>query len=93
MVSKNPPWKRHYKKEAAYEDTPQQVRDRELRNKARAQLTKTRGKSIPHSLDVAHVVSVEKGGTDRPRNLRIETIKRNRSWRKGQKGYHVPKDI
>jgi putative SOS response-associated peptidase YedK len=91
--SKNPSWKRDYQKEDKYEDSPTQVKHRELRNKARSELTKARHKSISHNLDVAHIEPLAGRGTDAARNLRVETIKKNRSWRRGQKGYHVPKDV
>jgi len=90
MVSKNPASKRDYKKEARYEDTPAQVAHREERNKARAIETRKLGHSPTG--DVAHVVPEARGGHTTPGNIRVETVARNRSWRKGQKGYNVPDD-
>jgi hypothetical protein len=83
--------KRDYTKATKYEEKPAQVRHREERNKARALLAKTRGKTL--SGDVAHITSLGKGGSDAPSNLRVESVKKNRSWRKGQRGYNVPKDV
>ena len=83
---------RDYKKATEYEEKPEQVRHREERNRARAQLSKTTGKALS-GRDVAHIKSLGKGGTDAPSNLRVESIRKNRSWRKGQKGYNVPKDV
>lgn len=90
MVSKNPASKRDYKKEARYEDTPQQVAHREERNKARAQETRKAGHAL--SGDVAHIKPLAREGGSGASNLRVETVAKNRSWRAGQKGYHVPDD-
>lgn len=83
---------RDYRKATAYEEQPEQVKHREERNRARAQLAKTHPKGLS-GRDVAHIKSLGKGGTDAPSNLRVESIRKNRSWRKGQKGYDVPKDV
>ena len=90
MVSKNPASKRDYKKEARYEDSPEQVKHREERNQARAIETKKLGHAPVG--DVAHIRPEARGGHTTPSNIRVETVKKNRSWRGGQKGYHVPDD-
>jgi hypothetical protein len=89
--SSNPAGKRNYKKEDLYENTPEQVKHREERNKLRAQTAKKLGHA-PVS-DVAHINPLDRGGSNSLTNSRIESIKKNRSWRKGQRGYAVPKDI
>jgi len=91
MVSKNPSYKRDYKKEDKREDNPQQVRNREMRNNARKMEQKIHREKL--SGDVAHIVSLAAGGSNTSKNLRVESVHKNRSWRKGQKGYRVPKDV
>jgi hypothetical protein len=90
MTSKNPPDKRNYKKEAQYEDTPAQIRHREERNALRAQETKKLGHKL--SGDVAHIKPLAGGGVNTLGNARVESIHKNRSWRKGQHKYNVPVD-
>lgn len=82
---------RDYRKATAYEEQPEQVKHREERNRARALLSKGHPKSL--SGDVAHITPMAKGGRSTPKNLRVETVAKNRGWRKGQKGYNVPKDV
>jgi hypothetical protein len=88
--SKNPSWKRDYKKEDKYEDTPQQVEHRTARNKARREAAKKLGHNPTG--DVAHITPLARGGANTPSNERVESVAKNRSWRRGMKGYHVPKD-
>ena len=89
-TSKNPPDKRNYKKEVRYEDTPAQIKHREERNLLRAHMAAKVGH--PLAGDVAHIVPLDRGGGNSLTNARVESIKKNRSWRAGQRGYHVPKD-
>ena len=89
-TSKNPSWKRDYKKEAQYENSPEQIKHREERNALRAQETKKLGHKPVG--DVAHIAPLDSGGSNKLTNARIESIKKNRSWRAGQKGYKVPRD-
>lgn len=90
-TSKNPPDKRNYKKEDLYEDSPSQIRHREARNLLRAQTTRKLGHKPAG--DVAHINPLDSGGINSLGNSRVESVAKNRSWRKGQKGYHVPKDV
>ena len=90
-TSKNPPQRRDYKKEDRYEDSPAQIKHREERNLLRAHMTAKVGH--PLAGDVAHIVPLAGGGKNNLTNARIESIKKNRSWRKGQHGYRVPKDV
>jgi hypothetical protein len=89
-TSKNPPSRRDYKKEDRYEDSPAQIRHREERNLLRAHTAAKLGHAP--SGDVAHIVPLAGGGSNSLTNSRVESIKKNRSWRKGQKGYSVPED-
>ena len=89
-TSSNPPQRRDYKKEARYEDTPEQIKHREERNLLRAHTTAKLGHS-PLG-DVAHINPLAGHGSNSMGNSRVESVNKNRSWRKGQKGYHVPID-
>jgi hypothetical protein len=89
--SKNPASKRDYQREDVREDTPAQVKHREERNKARAEATKRLGHS-PKG-DVAHIKPLDRGGRNISSNERVESVARNRGWRKGMKGYYVPDDV
>lgn len=90
MTSKNPPSKRDYKKEDRYENTPAQIKHREERNLLRAHMAKKLGHPL-HG-DVAHITPLAGGGSNSLTNARVESIKKNRSWRAGQHGYRVPRD-
>jgi hypothetical protein len=89
-TSKNPPDKRNYKKEDRYEDSPSQIKHREERNLLRAHTAAKLGHDPVG--DVAHIKPLAGGGINSLGNSRVESIAKNRSWRKGQKGYHVPID-
>ena len=83
----------HYgPRDERYEDSPKQVKHREERNLARRHVAKASAKGVPSDRDVAHIKSLAGGGPNTRANERVETIKRNRSWRKGESGYKVPKD-
>jgi hypothetical protein len=90
MSTSNPPQRRDYKKATAYEDTPEQIKHREERNLLRAHTAAKLGHSPVG--DVAHISPLAGGGSNSMGNSRVESVNKNRSWRKGQKGYHVPVD-
>lgn len=90
-TSKNPPSRRDYKKEDRYEDSPAQIRHREERNLLHAHMAKKVGH--PLTGDVAHINPLAGGGANSLSNARVESVHKNRSWRAGQKKYHVPKDV
>jgi putative SOS response-associated peptidase YedK len=89
-TNKNPPSRRDYKKEDRYEDSPAQIRHREERNLLRAHMEKKLGHAPAG--DVAHIKPLDGGGSNSLTNARVESINKNRSWRAGQKKYHVPID-
>lgn len=81
---------RDYKAATAYENSPEQIKNREARNKARALVEKRVGHKLPTNVDVDHKKPLALGGSpDSPSNLRAIPEKRNEAWRKGQKGYKV----
>lgn len=90
-TSKNPADKRDYKHEyAEYQGRPEQIKHRAERNAARAAAVKSAGHAL--SGDVAHINPLDGGGKNVASNERVEAVAKNRSWRRGQKGYHVPVD-
>jgi hypothetical protein len=90
-TSKNPPSKRNYKHEyAEYQGRPEQIKHRAERNEARRAETKKLGHAP--SGDVAHITPLAGGGANKLSNERVESAKKNRSWRAGQTKYHVPVD-
>lgn len=81
--------KRDYANATKYEEQPKQVKNREARNRARAEVERKVGHKLPGTTDVDHKRPMADGGTNTPGNLRAISESRNRSWRKGAKGYKV----
>ena len=78
---------RDYKKEYAnYQGTPEQIKNRSERNKARRQVEKKVG-DLPSDKDVDHKNPIRKGGGNTPANLRVVDESKNSAWRKGKKKY------
>ena len=79
--------KRNYKKETAYENTPEQVKNREARNRARAlmmrkgKVRKGDGKEVDHKRMLA-----EGGSRTNPNNLRVVSRHTNRVKQPKHKG-------
>jgi len=71
---------RKYKNAAAYEDSPEQVKNRMARNKARAELMKEGKVSKGDGKDVDHVKPLSKGGSSSKSNLRVKSASANRSF-------------
>lgn len=78
---------RNYAKATAYENTPEQVKHREERNRARARTEKQLGRKLASNEDVDHRKPLGAGGSNGPGNTRVVSEHRNTAWRKGQKGY------
>jgi hypothetical protein len=77
--------------DTAYESSPQQVKNREERNLARARAERTGSVSKGDKLDVDHKKPLASGGSNKPGNARVVTEKTNRGWRAGQSGYDPSK--
>ena len=75
---------RKYKQAAAYEDTPEQVKNRMERNRARAKLLREGKVHKGDGKDVAHVKAADKGGTIKD-GVRVESASKNRSFKRDSK--------
>lgn len=76
---------RNYKKEALYEASPEQVKNRVERNKARRKALREGKVKKGDNKDVAHVVALDKGGSNK-QGVRIESRSKNRSFLRDKKG-------
>ena len=74
-----------------YESSPEQIKNREARNRARYQLEK---KGLVHKgdgKDVDHKKPLDKGGSGSLSNTRVVDETVNRGWRKGSGSYDPSK--
>lgn len=69
--------KQHYRD---YQGTPEQIRNRAMRNKARAEVKSKVGAAAIAGKDVDHKRPLIKGGGNSAANLRIQSPKTNRGW-------------
>jgi hypothetical protein len=77
---------RNYAREEKYEDSPEQVRNREARNKARRQYEKKHG-NLPTDVEVDHIKPLSKGGSPLSAgNLRAVPASTNRSFSRTKTG-------
>jgi hypothetical protein len=76
---------RKYGQAAQYEDTPEQVKNRMERNKARYKLLKEGKVKKGDGKDVAHVKAADKGGTIKD-GLKVQSKSSNRSFKRDSKG-------
>lgn len=83
MPYKNPK-DRKYKNAAKYEDSPEQVKNRVARNAARNKLMKAGKVSKGDGKDVAHIVAMDKGGSNKD-GVRVESASANRSFKRDSK--------
>lgn len=75
----------NYEKEAKYQAKPEQVKNRVARNAARRKLMREGKVHKGDGKDVAHVVALDKGGTNK-QGLRVESRSANRSFLRDKKG-------
>jgi hypothetical protein len=88
MERVNMPYKnkadRKYVNSEKYEDSPQQVKNRMARNRARYKLMKEGKVHKGDGKDVAHVKALDKGGTNKD-GVRVESASKNRSFKRDSK--------
>lgn len=75
---------RKYANAAKYEDSPEQVKNRMERNRARAKLMREGKVHKGDGKDVAHVKAADKGGTIKD-GVRVESASKNRSFKRDSK--------
>lgn len=76
---------RNYRREyTLYQGTDEQKKKRAMRNAARAKLMKAGKVRKGDGKDVAHVVALDKGGSNKT-GLRVESASANRSFKRDSK--------
>jgi hypothetical protein len=83
--SKNPAHKRDYKRERQYDGRPDVKEKRAARNRARRKAEKEGKVKKGDGKDVDHVTPLRKNS--KSTKTRVISANKNRSWRKGKKGY------
>ena len=71
---------RKYTQAEKYEDSPEQIKNREARNKARSEMMKKGKVHKGDGKDVDHIEPLSKGGKTVPGNLRTQSAHDNRSY-------------
>lgn len=89
MATKSTKHKLAYQK--AYNAQPDQKEAGVERRRARRQAIREGKVAIGDGKDLAHKVPMKEGGSTTPGNLKVESEKKNRGWRK-RSGYNVPED-
>ena len=79
-MNKGGPTKAAYDK--AYNARPEQVKKREMRNAARAELARDGKVKKGDGKDVDHKTMLDGNGTNGKENLRVVSREQNRGWRK-----------
>ena len=77
-------YRREYDK---YHARPEQIKNRDARNKAHSDMEKSTGKNIKG--DVDHIKPISKGGGSSPSNLRVTSKGENRSFARDKWGHLV----
>lgn len=76
--------KRDYRREYdKYHSRPEQIKNRDARNKAHSDMEKATGRNIKG--DVDHVKPISKGGSGSLSNLRVTSKGENRSFKRDSK--------
>lgn len=81
MARKPRNYKREYEK---YQGRPDQIRRRSMRNKARRKMVKKHGRAKLRGKDVGHLRGI--GGGNGSKNLRIQSKRKNRSFKRNSDG-------
>jgi hypothetical protein len=76
--------------QAAYNNTPEQVKAQTKRKAAQRAAIKSGASPIGDGKDVIHKTALDNGGGNAPGNLGVQDPSANRAWRKGKKSYKVP---
>lgn len=73
--------------QAEYDATPQQRKKRAANNAARRKALADGKVHKGDGKDVAHIQPLNNGINNAPSNLKVQSAKKNRGWRKGESGY------
>ena len=76
---------RKYTQAVKYEDSPEQVKKREARNRARAKLLKEGKVHKGDGMDVSHKKALDKGGSNKD-GVFVQSKAKNRSFKRDSKG-------
>ena len=76
---------RKYEQATKYQDTPEQVKNRMERNRARYKLLQEGKVKKGDGKDVAHVKAADKGGTIKD-GVKVQSRSANRSFKRDSKG-------
>jgi inorganic pyrophosphatase len=76
---------RKYEQATKYQDTPEQVKNRMERNRARYKLLQEGKVKKGDGKDVAHVKAADKGGTIKD-GVKVQSKSANRSFKRDSKG-------
>jgi hypothetical protein len=69
-----------------YQGRPEQIANRAKRNAARSEMEKKGVVSKGDGKDVGHAKALSKGGSNHPKNLRVESVNGNRSFARNKDG-------
>jgi len=69
-----------------YQGKPEQIKKRAIRNAARSEMEKKGVVSKGDGKDVGHAKALSKGGSNHPKNLRVESVNGNRSFARNKDG-------
>lgn len=89
-MAKSSPAKLAYQK--AYNAQPAQKQAGVARRRAARAAVRDGTSPIGDGKDLSHIKAMDSGGATIKSNLKLQSAKTNRDWRKGQKGYRVPTD-
>ena len=76
---------RNYKREAEIE-SPERIKQRLMRVRARRSFESSLGHPIPSNMDVDHKKPLSKGGSNTQHNLQLQQRNANRSYPRNKKG-------
>lgn len=88
-MPKSTPAKLAYQK--AYNAKPENVAKRMKNNAARREMIASGKAAVGDGKDVAHLKSLEHGGTNARSNLAVQSTAKNRGWRRGSASYNPDK--
>lgn len=70
------------KMDRGYNHTHENIKKRDMRNKARALMSHELGPDAIKGKDVNHIVMVKDGGSNDRSNLNVQSQHKNRGWRR-----------